>query len=61
MKKVMEGKMKGKRGPVRKCIGMIDELIENGQYGDLKRRAEDGRPARMKSWLQRTCRTMAEH
>ena len=38
---VMEGKMEGKRGPGRKRIGMIDELMENERYGDLKRRAED--------------------
>ena len=29
------------RGRGRKRIGMIDELMENKQYGDLKRRAED--------------------
>ena len=41
MKEVVEGKMEGKRGRGRKRIGMIDELMENIQYGDLKRRAED--------------------
>ena len=41
MKEVMEGKMEGKRGRGRKRIGMIDKLMENKQYRDLKRRAED--------------------
>ena len=41
MKEVMEGKMEGKRGRGRKRIDMIDELMENKQYGDLKRRVED--------------------
>ena len=41
MKEVMEGKMEGKRRPDRKRIAMIDELMENERYGDLKRRAED--------------------
>ena len=42
MKEVMKGKMEGKRGPGRKWIGMIDELMENEHYGDLKRRAKGG-------------------
>ena len=29
MKEVMEGKIEGKRGPGRKWIGMIDELMIN--------------------------------
>ena len=41
MKEVMEGKMEGKREPSRKHIGMIYELFEIEQYGDLKRRVED--------------------
>ena len=41
MKEVVEGKIEGKRGRGRKRVGMIDELMENEQYGDLKRRAED--------------------
>ena len=41
MKEVMEGKMEGKGGRGRKRIGMIDDLMENKQYGDLKRRTED--------------------
>jgi hypothetical protein len=58
MKEVMEGKMEGKRGRGRKRIGMIDELMENKQYGDLKRRAEDRQGWRV--WLPGTCR-VAEH
>ena len=50
MKEVMEGKMEGKRGPGRKRIGMIDELMLNEQYVDLKRRAEDRQGWRV--WLQ---------
>ena len=53
MKEVMEGKMEGKRGRGRKRIyGMIDELMENKQYGDLKRRAEDRQGWRV--WLPGT-------
>ena len=58
MKEVMEEKMEGKRGRGRKRIGMIDELMENKQYGDLKRRAEDRQG--WKVWLPGTCR-VAEH
>ena len=58
MKEVMEGKMEGKRGPGRKRIGMIDELMLNEQYVDLKRRAEDRQGWRV--WLPGTCR-VAEH
>ena len=55
---VLEGKMKGKRGRGRKRIGMIDELMINERYGDLKRRAEDRQGWRV--WLPGTCR-VAEH
>ena len=41
MKEVMKGKIEGKRGPGRKRIGMIDDLIEKERYGVLKRMAED--------------------
>ena len=58
MKEVMEGKMEGKKGPGRKRIGMIDDLIEKERYGDLKRRVEDRQGWRV--WLPGTCR-MAEH
>ena len=53
MKEVMEGKLEGKRGRGRKRIGMIDELMENEQYGEVKRRAEDRQGWRV--WLSRTC------
>ena len=58
MKEVMEVNMEVKRGPGRKRIGMIDDLIEKEQYGDMKRRAEDRQGWRV--WLPGTCR-MAEH
>ena len=41
MKEVVEAKLEGRRGPSRKRIGMIDQLMEIKRYGDLKRRAED--------------------
>ncbi len=41
MKDVRKGKMMDKRGPGRKRRGMIDDLPEKEQNGDLKRRAED--------------------
>ena len=58
MKEVTEGEMEGKRGPGRKRIGMIYELMENEHSGDLNRRAEDRQEWRI--WLPGTCRT-AEH
>jgi len=58
MKEVMEGKMVGKRGPGRKRVGMIDDLLEKERYGDLKRRAENRQEWRI--WLPGTCR-LAEH
>ncbi len=39
--KVMEGKIEGKRGPSRKRLGMIDDLLEKVPYEVLKRRAEN--------------------
>ena len=54
MKEVMKGKMEGKRGRGRKRIGMIDELMKNKKYGDLKRRAEDRQGWRV--LLPGTCR-----
>ena len=53
MKEVMEGIKAGKRGPGRKRIGMIDELIENERYGDFKRRTKDRQE--WKVWLPGTC------
>jgi len=50
--------MVGKRGPGRKRIGMIDDLLEKERYGDLKRRAENRQEWRI--WLPGTCR-LAEH
>ena len=58
MKEIMDGKMKEKRGPGRKRIGMIYDLIEKERYADMKRRAEDRQGWRV--WLPGTCR-MAEH
>ena len=58
MKEVMEGKMEGKRGRGRKRISMLDELMENKQYRDLKRKAEDRQGWRV--WLPGTCRVV-EH
>ena len=57
MKEVMEGKMRAKGDEVER-EGMIDELMENKRYGDLKRRAEDRQGWRV--WLPGTCR-VAEH
>ena len=41
MKAVMEEKMRGKRGPGKKCINMIDHVSEKVWHGDLQGRAED--------------------
>ena len=56
MKEVMDGKMV--RGPGRKRIGMIVDLLGKERYGVLKRRAEDRQEWRV--WLPGTC-CMAEH
>ena len=53
MNEVMERKMEGKRGPDRKCIGMIDNLLEKERHGDLKKRAEDRQKQRV--WSPGTC------
>ncbi len=58
MKEVMKGKMEDKRGPGRKRMSMIDDLLEKVPYGDLKRRAENRQDWRV--WLPGTCR-MVEH
>ena len=58
MKEVTERKMESKRGPGRKIISKIDELMEYEQYGDLKRRAEDWQEWRV--WLPGACH-VAEH
>jgi hypothetical protein len=54
MKEIMEGKVVGKRGPGRKRIRIIDDLLEKERYGDLKRRAENQQEWRI--WLPETCR-----
>ena len=54
----MDGKLDEKRGPGRKRVGMIDDLLEKKQYGDLKRRAEDRQEWII--WLPGTCRS-TEH
>ena len=41
MKDLNAGKMKGKSELRRKCMSMIDEMLEKQQCEDLKRRAED--------------------
>ena len=41
MKEVIVGEMGGKRGPGRKHIHIIDDLLDKEWYGDMKRRAED--------------------
>ena len=58
MKEVIEEQMMGKRGPCRKRIGTIDDLLEKERYGDLKKRAENRQEWRI--WLPGACR-MAEH
>ena len=58
MKEVMESKMEGKRGPGRKYIGMIDDLLEKVPYRVLKKMAENRQEWRV--WLPGTCQ-MAKH
>jgi len=48
MKDVTEGRMEGKRGRGRKRVKMLDDLIGEETYAQLKRRAEDR--GRWKVW-----------
>ena len=41
MKEVMEDKIEGKRGPGRKRIGMIDDLLEKVSYGKLEEKGRE--------------------
>ena len=54
LRKVIEGKMEGKRTRGRKRKGMLDILLEEEDYISLKRRAQDRMRWRM--WMPRTCR-----
>lgn len=47
-KDIIEGKMEGKRTRGRKRMGMFSDLIGSGDYGQLKRRAENRR--RWRNW-----------
>ena len=58
MKTVIEGRMEGKRPRARKRKGMLDELMEEHTYGEMKRLAEDREYWR--KWMPRTC-LLAEH
>jgi len=54
MRDVIEGRMEGKRPVGRPRMGMIDELMKDGSYEKLKRRAGDREGWRC--WVPRTCR-----
>ena len=58
MKVVMEGRMEGKRTRGRRRKGMLDELMEEHSYVEMKRRAEDRDYWR--KWVPKTC-LLAEH
>ena len=58
MKTVVEGRMEGKRPRGRKRKGMLDELLEEHTYNEIKRMAEDRE--KWKKWMPRTC-LLAEH
>ena len=58
MKKVVEGRMKGKRGKGRPREGMISEL-KGDSYGKMKRMAEDREVWR--SYEPWTCYKIAEN
>ena len=53
LKKIIEGRMEGKRGRGRMRIGMLDLLQEEGGYTAMKRRALDRQAWR--NWTPRTC------
>jgi len=55
---VMEGRIEGKRPRGRKRKGMLDELMEEHTYSEMKRFAEDRE--KWRKWVPRTCH-MAEH
>jgi len=52
LKKVIEGRMQGKRPRGRPRMGMIDDLKE-GSYVAMRRRAKDRQ--KWKVWMPRTC------
>ena len=55
---VMEGRIEGKRPRGRKRKGMLDELMEEHTYSEMKRFAEERE--KWRKWVPRTCH-MAEH
>lgn len=55
---VIEGRMEGKRPRGRKRIGMFQELLDGGSYGELRDRARDRTAWRR--WMPGTC-LRAEH
>ena len=58
MLEVMEGRMEGKRGRGRRRLGMLDELMDEMSYENMKRKAQNR--AEWRDWLPWTCRK-AEH
>ena len=58
MIEVMEGRMEGKRTRGRPRKGMLDELLEDGSYAQMKRIAHDRESWR--GWMPWTC-PRAEH
>ena len=53
LKRVLEGRMEGKKPRGRPRMGMIDDLKE-GSYTEMKRRTDDRETWR--AWMPRTCR-----
>lgn len=58
MKDVIEGRVEGKRAVGRRRQSMLHELMEEGSYEQMKRKAEDRELWR--NWIPRTC-LRAEH
>ena len=58
MKDVIEGRIEGRRGPGRPRQSMLYELMEEGSYEQMKRKAEDRELWR--KWIPGTC-LQAEH
>ena len=53
LRNVIEGKMDGKRTRGRKRVGMLDGLMGEGGYSELKERAQDRQGWR--GWMPWTC------
>ena len=60
LKDALEGMINGKKGHSRRRYQMIENIMTNGLYEDMKRKAEKKVECRMLSLQRKTC-PWAEH